>query len=62
MTREELLKLLWRLGIRGKYFCDEGAHKGHMYIILGRPYMTPDEIAALQKEIHEVEKTGAFDA
>lgn len=56
LSKEELLTLLKRLSIGTQYYCDMGPNQGKMKIFLGHPYMTPDEIASLQKSIAEMEE------
>lgn len=57
LTKEELLTLFKRLSIGTQYYCDQGPNQGKMKVFLAHPYMTPDEIAGLQKSIAEMEET-----
>lgn len=57
LTKEELLTLFKRLSIGTQYYCDQGPNQGKMKVFLAHPYMTPDEIASLQKSIAEMEET-----
>jgi hypothetical protein len=57
MTREELLRILERFTMHADYFCDEGRHRGKMRMRVTEPYLTPDELAAIQKDIYELNES-----
>jgi hypothetical protein len=51
MTAEELLDLIEKLGVKAKYHCTQGRNKGMMAVRLEEPYLEPDTLARLQKNL-----------